>query len=151
MSRPPSLARHRPGHPPHEQTRDDVHDDRHHQQHEPEGDEARCLDADGRLAANWADSDETAESGWVNIENTGVLDNGSGAAAPNDRLHIMLLGEGECLVDDVQVIRIRLTDFLTNGSNLDLANITSLRLSFGGAAGSPQGRIGLDDIRLSPP
>ena len=30
-----------------------------------------------RLAANWADSDETAKSVWTNIENTGVLDNGA--------------------------------------------------------------------------
>ena len=30
-----------------------------------------------RLAANWADSDETQKSSWVDIENTGVLDNGS--------------------------------------------------------------------------
>ena len=30
-----------------------------------------------RLAANWADSDETQKSSWVDIENTGVLDNGA--------------------------------------------------------------------------
>ena len=30
-----------------------------------------------RLAANWADSDDTAKSQWVDIENTGVLDNGA--------------------------------------------------------------------------
>ena len=32
--------------------------------------------ANHRLAANWADSDETQKSAWVNIETTGVLDHG---------------------------------------------------------------------------
>ena len=30
-----------------------------------------------RLAPNWADSDETQKSSWVNIESTGVLDHGA--------------------------------------------------------------------------
>ena len=38
--------------------------------------------ADKRLAANWADSDETAKAPWATIETTGVLDNGSGAISP---------------------------------------------------------------------
>ena len=33
--------------------------------------------ANHRLAANWADSDETQKSVWTNIETTGVLDNGA--------------------------------------------------------------------------
>jgi len=56
--------------------------------------------SDHRLAPNWADSDESGKSGWTNIEFTGVLDNGSGAA---DSLQIILLGPGECLVDNVEV------------------------------------------------
>ncbi|PYI83082.1 MAG: hypothetical protein DME26_15770, partial [Verrucomicrobia bacterium] len=56
--------------------------------------------SDGRLAPHWADSDETAKSGWVNIEFTGVLDNGNGTA---DSLQIFLQGAGECLIDDVEV------------------------------------------------
>ncbi len=75
--------------------------------------EKKHLLSDGRFAANWADSDETAESGWVNIEATGVLDNGSGS--PLDRLHIMMLGEGECLVDDVQVIPSGGSNLVSNG------------------------------------
>ncbi|HEY5910800.1 MAG TPA: lamin tail domain-containing protein [Verrucomicrobiae bacterium] len=55
---------------------------------------------DHRLPPNWADSDETAKSGWTTVEVTDVLDNGNGAA---DSLQIIMLGPGECLVDDVEV------------------------------------------------
>ena len=62
-----------------------------------------------RLAANWADSDETQKSSWVDIENTGVLDNGSNYDASIDYAQIGLLDAGECLVDNIEV------DY--NGSN----------------------------------
>jgi len=62
-----------------------------------------------RLAANWADSDETQKSVWVDIENTGVLDNGASYDPSIDYAQIGLLDAGECLVDDIEV------DF--NGSN----------------------------------
>lgn len=64
--------------------------------------------SDHRLAPNWADSDETAKSGWTNVEWTGVLDNGNGAA---DSFHVFLQGAGECLVDNVEV-------FASGGPNL---------------------------------
>lgn len=56
-----------------------------------------------RLAANWADSDETQKSQWVDIENTGVLDNG--ANYENGFLHaqIGVQDVGECLVDNLEV------------------------------------------------
>ncbi|HXG47675.1 MAG TPA: lamin tail domain-containing protein, partial [Methylomirabilota bacterium] len=57
--------------------------------------------ADSRLPGTWADSDETTTSDWVTIEHTGVLDHGRDTA---DALQILLLGPGECLVDDVEVI-----------------------------------------------
>lgn len=63
---------------------------------------------DRRRAPNWADSDETAKSGWTTVEYTGVLDNGMGSA---DSLQITLLGPGECLVDNVEV-------FASGGGNL---------------------------------
>lgn len=63
--------------------------------------------ADGRFAYNWADSDESQKSQWVNVEYSGVLDNGNTDASA---LHIILMGAGECLVDDVEV--------LYNGNNL---------------------------------
>jgi hypothetical protein len=56
--------------------------------------------SDNRRAPNWADSDESAKSVWTTIEHTGVLDHGRGTA---DELHIMLLGEGECLIDNIEV------------------------------------------------
>lgn len=63
--------------------------------------EKKDLLSDGRLASNWADSSEPAEQGWVTVQATGVMDNGSGLAI--NRLHVMMLGAGECLVDDVEV------------------------------------------------
>ena len=63
--------------------------------------ELRDWRSDHRLAPNWADSDESAKSQWVNVEATGVMDNGYGEAT---QLHITLLGAGECLVDNVEVI-----------------------------------------------
>jgi hypothetical protein len=62
-----------------------------------------------RLAANWADSDETQKSSWVDIENTGVLDNGSNYESGILHAQIGLLDAGECLVDNIEV------DY--NGSN----------------------------------
>ena len=46
-------------------------------------------------------------------------------------------------------IRIRITDFLTNGSGLDLTNITAVRLDAGPAWGSGKGRIVIDELMLS--
>ena len=65
--------------------------------------------ANHRLAANWADSDETQKSSWVDIENTGVLDNGSNYESGILHAQIGLLDAGECLVDNIEV------DY--NGSN----------------------------------
>jgi hypothetical protein len=62
-----------------------------------------------RLAANWADSDETQKSSWVDIENTGVLDNGANYDPSIDYAQMGLLDAGECLVDNIEV------DY--NGSN----------------------------------
>ena len=59
--------------------------------------------SDNRFAANWADSDETAKAPWTTVEHTGVLDWGSANYAATN-LQILLLGEGECLVDDVEVL-----------------------------------------------
>lgn len=63
--------------------------------------------SDNRLAANWADSEETRKSQWTTIEHTGVLDLGDTQGNPPwpiNNVQILLLGEGECLVDNVEVI-----------------------------------------------
>jgi hypothetical protein len=59
--------------------------------------------ANHRLAANWADSDETQKSQWVNIETTSVLDNGQNFDPSIDYAQIGLLDAGECLVDNLEV------------------------------------------------
>ena len=64
--------------------------------------------ADGRLAANWADSDETAKSAWTVVNVSGNMDNGTGT---NNSVQIYMQDAGECLVDDVQV-------FNSGGPNL---------------------------------
>jgi CotH protein/lamin tail-like protein len=56
-----------------------------------------------RLAANWADSDDTSKSVWTNINCTGVLDNGANYGPSIDYAQIGLLDVGECLVDNIEV------------------------------------------------
>ncbi|MCF7668950.1 MAG: lamin tail domain-containing protein, partial [Verrucomicrobia bacterium] len=58
---------------------------------------------DNRLGPNWGDSVETDKSQWCTISKTGVLDNGYDGY-PVDNLQILLLGPGECLVDNVKVL-----------------------------------------------
>ena len=70
--------------------------------------------SDGRLAPSWADSDETSKSGWTTVEFTGRLDNGAMAAA--DQLQLFLLGAGECLVDNVEVLAEGGGNVIANGT-----------------------------------
>ena len=57
--------------------------------------------SDNRLAANWADSDESAKAPWTIFSVSGILDHGTSAA---DQLQVLLQGAGECLIDDVEVL-----------------------------------------------
>jgi len=59
-------------------------------------------EADTYLPGNWADSDDTGESRWTDIEYTGPLGETLGEQV-NGSLIIMLQGVGECLVDEVEV------------------------------------------------
>jgi len=68
-----------------------------------------------RLAANWADSDETQKSSWVDIETTGVLDNGANYDSSIDSAQIGLLDAGECLVDNLEV-DYNGTNYVSNGT-----------------------------------
>ncbi|HEY9510755.1 MAG TPA: lamin tail domain-containing protein, partial [Verrucomicrobiae bacterium] len=56
--------------------------------------------SDHRLPSNWADSDETSKAPWTHLSVTGTIDNGSTTA---DQLQVLLMGAGECLVDNVEV------------------------------------------------
>jgi hypothetical protein len=57
-------------------------------------------------------------------------------------------GTGTGWQNEFETIRIRLTDFTTNGSGLDLTDIRAVRLDFGGSFGSMQGRLGLDEVEF---
>ncbi len=50
---------------------------------------------------------------------------------------------------EFETIRIRIDDFLQNGSGLDLTAISKLIFNFGPSWGSSVGRIGLDEIELT--
>jgi hypothetical protein len=67
-----------------------------------------------RLAANWADSDESQKSVWTDIETTGVLDNGNNYDSWIDYAQIGLLDTGECLVDNIEV-DCNGTNYVSNG------------------------------------
>jgi hypothetical protein len=54
-------------------------------------------------ASNWVDSDESAKSEWTTVEFTGTLAHGNSAAAAN-QVQMFLLGAGEALVDQVEVL-----------------------------------------------
>ena len=69
--------------------------------------------ADGRLAANWADSDETAKAAWTPVSFTGRLDNGDVSA---DQLQVLLQAAGECLIDDVQVLNAQGQNLIANST-----------------------------------
>lgn len=67
--------------------------------------------ADPLQASNWADSDESAKGQWSEFVATGRLDLGQGT--PN-RLHLTMQGEGECLVDDLEVSKAGSTNVVRN-------------------------------------
>ncbi|MBT8485073.1 MAG: hypothetical protein HKO59_09670 [Phycisphaerales bacterium] len=58
-------------------------------------------------------------------------------------------GSGVGWGNEFEVIRIRLADFLVNGSGLDLSDIEAVRFEFGPSFGSSVGRIGMDDIEVT--
>jgi hypothetical protein len=75
--------------------------------------ELRDPGADRMLAPNWADSDETFKSGWVTVQAAGVMDNGW---ADCTQLHVTLLGAGEALVDNIEVVPSGSTNVVLNGA-----------------------------------
>src|SRR6266542_2466155 len=75
--------------------------------------ELRDPRADNHLAANWADSDETAKAPWALFSVTGLLANGDVAA---DQLQTLLLGPGECLIDEVEVLNSANANLVANSN-----------------------------------
>ena len=51
--------------------------------------------------------------------------------------------------NEMETIRIRTTDFLNNGSGINIANIVAVRLNVGPSFGSGKGRIVIDDVMLT--
>lgn len=51
--------------------------------------------------------------------------------------------------NEMETIRIRVTDFLNNSSGIDLTNIVAVRLDVGPSHGSSRGRIVVDDLMLT--
>ncbi len=69
------------------------------------GSSMELVDPHGDLLrpSSWADSDESQKSAWKTYSVTGVLAQGTDGYPPN-RLHVGMLGMGETLVDDVEVV-----------------------------------------------
>lgn len=57
-------------------------------------------------------------------------------------------GAGAGWQNEFETIRIRLTDFTRNGPVFDLSDVAAVRLEFGDGFGSPEGRVGIDDVEL---
>jgi hypothetical protein len=73
--------------------------------------------ADNRLAASWADSDESAKATWTTIDVTSILENGhTDAQGAANRFEFFLQGDGEVLVDNLE--------FRNNGGGNLVANGT---------------------------
>ncbi|UYV11595.1 MAG: hypothetical protein NCW75_09825 [Phycisphaera sp.] len=83
-------------------------------------------------------------SGTSSSINTGVY--GGGVEEPYQRTGA---GSGAGWQNEYETIRIRLNDFLTNGSGLDLGDIEAVRFDFGPSFGSAVGRLGIDDIYVN--
>jgi hypothetical protein len=60
--------------------------------------------SDNRLPSNWADSDETSKSAFATVQKSGALKDGYLAGLNSiNALEAILLGPGECLLDNVEV------------------------------------------------
>jgi hypothetical protein len=70
--------------------------------------------SDNSKAANWGDSDETAKAVWTTIERTAKLEQGTPATI--DELQVFLLGAGEFLIDDVEVLNSSGVNTVKNGT-----------------------------------
>ncbi len=60
--------------------------------------------ADNSLAPSWTAADESAKASTITVEHTGVLDLGHPITTSATRFFMMLTGDGEAVVDDVEVL-----------------------------------------------
>lgn len=68
--------------------------------------------SDNDFASNWADSDESRKSGWTTIERTGYVNLGGGYRP--DALDVLMQGQAEALLDNVQVTTNSVDGIATN-------------------------------------
>lgn len=88
--------------------------------------------------------DDAGNQGTINI---GAY--GGGIEEPYQRNTDPPCGTGTGWNSEFETIRIRLTDFANNGTNVDLSAVRKVIFRFGPGFGSAQGRIGLDEIELT--
>ena len=88
--------------------------------------------ADTRRASNWAASDESTKAPWTSVEVTARLELGNGAY-PANRFLVAMLGAGECLIDNIELIPDGSTNILIDG---DFERPTSAWRFFGNHRGS---------------
>jgi hypothetical protein len=82
----------------------------------------------------------------LGVTSTIVIDAyGGGIAEPYQRTG---LGPGAGWGNEFETIRIRLSDFLADGTGLNLARIEAVRFDLGPGHGSNEGRLGLDDLEV---
>jgi hypothetical protein len=70
---------------------------------------------------------------------------GGGVEEPYQR---SACGDGVGWNNEFETVRVRLSDFLNNGSTLNLGDVSKIVLRFGPGYGSAAGRLGLDDVEL---
>ncbi len=85
-------------------------------------------------------------TGTTSSINFGVY--GGGLEEPYQRVNC---GTGAGWNNEFETIRLRLGDFLNDGSGLDLSDVVAVRFDFGPSFGSANGRLGLDQIELTLP
>jgi hypothetical protein len=78
-----------------------------------------------RLAHNWTDSDETSRAPWTTVTHTGAMEGGSGTA---NFIELLALGDGEYLVDNIEVLN-------SSGVNMVAAGNVTLNAGIGGWLG----------------
>ena len=88
------------------------------QWHKGSGSSLELIDpnSDHRLAYNWADSDETSKAAWTTVTGTGLMEQGAGTA---NFIELLAMGEGEYLVDNVEVLQGSTPMIATGNSTLD--------------------------------
>ena len=80
--------------------------------------------------------------------NSSVISIGAFGAGLEELYPRTSCGSGTGWAAEMETFRLRLADFLVDGTNVDLETIDRLEFLFGPSHGTPSGRIGMDDIEL---